>query len=519
MRTPTTKLLALATAAALGVAACGGGDEEAAVAVSGETRPVQETAPPAEADPAAAEGTEVESTVDDPASTLRAELTLLLQEHVHLTGLAVDAVVDEGEEAPAAQAAIQALEDNAVALGAVIGALPAVDDPDAFLDPWREHVAAYVDYAAARAEGDDDGAAEATRTLEGLLQPMADFFEQISDEEIVADELYGELETHVTMVTDAIDAHVAAAGAAPPAAEGESESEGESAGGAEATEGESSDLLHEAALHMDVVAGDLADGIVAAHDEELPGDPLGVPAETRSTLVSGLVEHTYLVVLAVGEVIDAGGAADDPLVQAAVTALDGSADGLAGSMSGSAGNDGREAFLDVWRPFLAATTDYAAASASGDTAAADAARATIEAMPAALAGVLQSATEGAVPPEVTGLLTTHVSNLLAAIDAMLAGDPAAYAQVRGAAQHAAAIGTAVARAMPTAQPAGGDDQGATAGEDAEGLGADPSTAAPEQSAESSSGAGTVGTSDSGSGTDSAGPGAEAGSEGDVDSQE
>jgi hypothetical protein len=124
-----------------------------------------------------------------------------------------------------------------------------------------------------------------------------------------------------------------------------------------------------------------------------------------------------------------------------------------------------------------------------------------------------------VPPEVTGLLTTHVSNLLAAIDAMVAGDPAAYAQVRGAAQHAAAIGTTVARAMPTAQPAGGDDQGATAGEDAEGLGADPSTAAPDQSAESSSGAGTVSTSDSGSATDSAGPGAETGSEGDVDGEE
>ncbi|MFP5579018.1 MAG: hypothetical protein ACLGIZ_12405 [Acidimicrobiia bacterium] len=521
MRTPTTKLLALATAAALGVAACGGGDEEAAVAVSGEARPVQEAAAPAEADPAAAEGTEVQSTVDDPASTLRAELTLLLQEHVHLTGLAVDAVVEEGEDAPAGQAAIQTLEDNAVALGAVIGGLPAVDDPEAFLEPWRQHVAAYVDYAAARAEGDDDGAAEATRTLEGLLQPMADFFEQISDEELVADELYGELETHVTMVTDAIDAHVAAAGAALPAAEGESESEGAGAGGAdaEATEGDGSELLHEAALHMDVVAADLADGIVAAHAEELPGDPLGVPAETRATLVSGLVEHTYLVALAAGEVIDAGGATDDPLVQAAVTALDGSADGLAGSMTGSAGNDGREAFLDVWRPFLAATTDYAAASASGDAAAAAAARATIESMPTALAGVLQQATEGAVPPEVTGLLTTHVSNLLAAIDAMVAGDPAAYAQVRGAAQHAAAIGTTVARAMPTAQPAGGDDQGATVGEDAEGLGADPSTAAPDQSAESSSGAGTVSTSDSGSATDSAGPGAETGSEGDVDGEE
>ena len=474
MRTTTTKLLALASAAALGLAACGGGGEEEAVAVSGEVRPVQQE-PAAPDGEQASEGTEVESTVDDPASTLRAELTLLLQEHVHLTGLAVDAVVEEGEDGPAGQGAVQALEDNAVALGEVLGGLPGVDDADAFLDPWREHLAAYVDYAAARAEGDegdDDAAAEATKALEGVLQPMADFFEEISDEELVADELYGELETHVTMVTDAIDAHVAAAGA--EATEGEGEGEG-------------GDLLHEAALHMDVVAADLADGIVAAHSEEIPGDPLSVPAETRAGLVSGLVEHSYLVVLTAGEAIDAGGATDDPLVQAAVTTLDGSADDLAGAMSGAAGNKGREAFLDVWRPFLEATTDYAAARASGDTAAAGAARATMEGTPAALAGVLQQATEGAAPPDVTALLDTHVSNLLATIDAMVAGDPAAYSQVRGAAQHAAAIATSIAAAMPTAEPAGGSggaDEGATAGEDAEGLNADPATAAPDQSADS-----------------------------------
>ncbi len=515
MRTTTTKLLALASAAALGLAACGGGGEEEAVAVSGEARPAQQE-PAAPEGEQASEGTEVESTVDDAASTLRAELTLLLQEHVHLTALAVDAVVEEGEDAPAAQGAVQALEDDAVVLGEVIGRLPGVEDPDDFLDPWREHLTAYVDYAAARADGDDDGAAEAMEALEGVLQPLADFFEQISDEELVADELYGELETHITMVTDAIDAHVATA---EGGSDGGSAAAGE--GDGEAAEGEGSDLFHEAALHMDVVAADLAAGIVAARAEEIPGDPLAVPAETRASLVSGLVEHTYLVVLAAGEAIDVGGATDDPLVQAAVTTLDGSADDLAGPMSGAAGNDGREAFLDVWRPFLAATTDYAAASASGDTAAADAARATIAGTPSALAGVLQQATEGAAPPEVTALLDTHVANLLATIDALVAGDPSAYAQARAAAQHAAAIGTAISAAMPTTEPAGGGgggDEGATGGEDAEGLNADPNPAAPDQSAESSSDAGSVGTTDAGASTDDAGPGAEAGSEGDVDSQ-
>lgn len=464
MRTTRTKLLALATAAALGLAACGGTEEEAAPAVSGEARPVQQEPAAPEGDAAAAEGEEaaVEATVDDAASTLRADLTLLLQEHVHLTGLAVDAVMDGGQDSPAAQGAVQALDASSQALGDLVAGLPAVEDPDAFLDAWQEHVAAYIDYAAARVAEDDDAAAEATAALEELLQPMADFFEQISDEEILADELFGELEAHVTMVTDAIDAMVAGDAEAP-------------------------DLLNEAALHLDGVAADLAAGVVAAHPEELPGDPLSVPAETRASVVSGLVEHTYLTLLAAGEAADAGGAADDPAVQAATTTLDGSADDLASAVSGTAGNDGRDAFLDLWRPFLAAATDYAAATAAGDTAAADAARSTLEGTVDPLAQLLQDATAGNAPGDLRAQLTTHVTNLTGAIDALIAQDPAAYTQARAAAQHASTFGTALAGAIVAAQPAtgdgGSDDAGATAGEDAEGLNTDTATAAPEQAAE------------------------------------
>ena len=315
-----------------------------------------------------------------------------------------------------------------MALGDVIGAVPGVDDPEAFLEVWREHLAAYADYAAARVEEDDDAAQEAAAALEDLLQPMADLFEQISDEELVADELYGELETHVTMVSDAIDAMVA-------------------------EDPEASDLLHEAALHMDVVAADLAAGLVAAHPEELAGDPLGVPAETRATLTSALVEHTHLAVLAARAVADAGGSADDPAVQAAVTTLDGGADGLANTLSGASGNEGRDAFLDLWRPFLTAVTDYAAATAAGDTAAADAARATLDGAPGAVAQLLQASTAGRAPADLEGLLAAHVTNLTAAIDAVVAGDPAAPVLARAAAQHAATIATGLAGAKVAADPA------------------------------------------------------------------
>lgn len=451
MRTTTTKLLAIGTAAALGLAACGGSDEETVPAVSGEARPVQETEPAEseQTDATAEEGEApaVEASTDDAASTLRAELTALLQEHVHLTALAVDAVVEEGADAPGAQSAVQALDESSTALGERIAGIPSVEDPETFLEPWRAHVDAYLDLAAARADEDDDAAAEATAALEEAPQPLADLFEEISDGELVADELFGELETHVTMVTDAIDAH---------------------AGG----DTEAVDLWRDAALQMDTLAAELAEGLVAAHPDELAGDPLSVPAETRATLTSALVEHTYLTLLAAGEAADAGGATDDPSVQAAITTLDSSADDLANAASGAQGMDGRDAFLDAWRPFLTAATDFAAATAAGDAAAAEEARSAMDAAPAQLATVFQEATAGNTAADLTDVLTTHVTNLTAAIEAMVADDPAAATQARTAAQHATTVATGLAAAFDAAasQAPTGDGSAADSGTGATGTG-------------------------------------------------
>jgi hypothetical protein len=342
--------------------------------------------------------------------------------------------VAEGADAPGAQTAIQALDESSTALGERIADVPSVDDPDAFLEPWRAHIDAYLDLAAARADEDDDAAAEATTALEEVPEPLAAFFEEISDEELDADELFGELETHVTMVTEAIDAHAA--------------------GDTEAV-----DLWRDAALHMDALAADLAEGIVAAHPDELPGDPVSVPAETRATLTSALVEHTYLTLFAAAEAADADGAADDPVVQAAVTTLDSSADDLANAASGVQGMDGRDAFLDAWRPFLTAATDLAAATAAGDEAAAQEARSTMEAAPAQLAAVLQEATAGNTAAELTDALSTHVANLTAAIEATVAGDPTAATQARATAQHATTVAADLAAAFDAASTSEGEGDG------------------------------------------------------------
>ncbi|HSP04838.1 MAG TPA: hypothetical protein VLR27_15115, partial [Acidimicrobiales bacterium] len=127
-----------------------------------------------------------------------------------------------------------------------------------------------------------------------------------------------------------------------------------------------------------------------------------------------------------------------------------SADDLANAANGVQGMDGRDAFLDAWRPFLAAATDFAAATASGDAAAAEEARSTMDAAPVQLATVFQEATAGNTAADLTDVLTTHVANLTAAIEAIVADDPAAATQARTAAQHASTVAAGLATAFDTA---------------------------------------------------------------------
>jgi hypothetical protein len=129
VRPTMKKLLAISAAVSLGLAACGQ-DEVVQPAVTGEPAPVGEetttTTEPAEA-------TDAEATTDDPAATLRADLTSLLQEHVYLSGLAVASVLDAGEDDPATQAALDAVEEGTVALGEALATVPGLEDTEPFL--------------------------------------------------------------------------------------------------------------------------------------------------------------------------------------------------------------------------------------------------------------------------------------------------------------------------------------------------------------------------------------------------
>jgi len=419
VRPTTKKLLALSAAVSLGLAACGT-DEAGTPAVSGEARPLAEETTTTTTE--APEATPVSASADDPASTLRATLTSLLQEHVYLAGGALETALDAGADDPATEGALAALDENTTALGDVIANVPGVDDPAAFVQLWRDHIGDFVDYAVGRAEGDDQAVDAALADLEAYQEEAAELLDSLTDGELLADEVFGELETHVTMITDTVDALVE-------------------------EDAEALTLLRDAADHMDGVAAAIAAGVTAAQSEEIPGEVASVPAETRANLTSGLQEQTYLLVVAAEQLVEAR-SGDDPAVQAAVTLVEGSGEDLANALGGAAGADARESFLDVWRPHLDAVLAYAEAAATGgDTGAA---RVQLDAAGAAVATTLGGLVGGL---DLSAAIDQHVQTVTAAIDALAAGDPAAWSLGRAAAQVMPGLAATLAPAMAAASAA------------------------------------------------------------------
>lgn len=478
MRRTTKKLLALGAAASLGLAACG--DDDVTPAQSGEAAPVaEETTTTAAGEAADAGGggeAEVEPTTDDAASQLRAELTSLFQEHVHLLALFGEAAIDAGgEQDDATDAALAAVEENTAAITEALAAVPSVEDPDAFEEAWAEHVELLAQYAMAVAAEDGAAADEAAGGFEGFQQSVADLFEEITDGEVIADEFFGELEMHVTEVMALYDSMAAEDGEAPT-------------------------LLTAATSHMDAMAANVASAIVASHEEDFAGDPASVPAETRAELTSSLVEHVYLVGSVVEQLAEADGERADPAVQAAYSAVDGSAVALANAVAATGGNERRQVFLDLWRQHTDAIIEYATAKARDDQAAADQARTTLDGFAPAAGAFFEEMTAGATTAgALQADLEMHLSTITAAVDAFAAGDPGAYAQLRAAAQHMPTLAATLARAIVTASDAEDPPAAEGEGEGDAGTTGDTGTTG-----------GATGTGDTGTGTGDAGTETDAG---------
>ena len=148
----------------------------------------------------------------DDASTLRANLTAMLQEHVYLASYAVFTAytAEGGVESPAFTAAAATLDANSVQLSEAVASLAGEENGTAFLDLWREHIGFFVDYAVADATGDEDARNQALMDLDGYRGPAGEFFETVSDGELPADDVAAGLGMHVSTLAGAIDSLAAA---------------------------------------------------------------------------------------------------------------------------------------------------------------------------------------------------------------------------------------------------------------------------------------------------------------------
>ena len=370
----------------------------------------------------------MDPTTEDGASNLRADLTSLLQEHVYLAGIAIETAVDAGGdmEAPAVQAAVAALDENSVALAEMIGSVAGAENQEAFLGLWREHIGFFVDYTLGMAGGDQAMVDQALTDLDGYQQAAGAFFEEITGGELVAEDVIAGLDMHVATLTAAIDGVVAG----DPAAFSD---------------------LRTAAQHMFDAALLLSTGISAAAPDMFDGDVTSAPAETRAVLTNLLQEHVYLAGIAIEQAVEVGGDMQNPTVQAAVATLDENSVALAEVIGWVAGAENQEAFLGLWREHIGFFVDYTLGMATGDQAMVDQALTDLDGYQQAAGAFFEEITGGELPADAVVMsLDEHVATLTTAIDDLVAGDPAAFTDLRTAGQHmpmaALAISTAVVAA-------------------------------------------------------------------------
>ena len=189
-------------------------------------------------DAGTSEETTVVDTVNSDGSGLRSAIQAALYDHVYLAGAAIDQALQDGGDltAPNTAAAVQALDDNSVAVAALIGSVyPDAEQP--FLDSWRSHIPFFVEYTLGKVTADQP---RIDAAVAGLGEYAVSFGQLINSvvPELPAEAVQAELEMHATSLLAAIDADIAG----DPAYFG---------------------LLQEAASHMQMTATALAGGIAA----------------------------------------------------------------------------------------------------------------------------------------------------------------------------------------------------------------------------------------------------------------
>lgn len=147
--------------------------------------------------------------VTAPATTLRADLTGLLVQHVAATAFVVQtAVANKGNlKAPEVTGAIAALTDNTNSLGQAIGSVYGSGAQTAFLKLWNAHIGFFVNYTLGKATSNAGMVSTAQTDLNGYISQFSQFIAGAT--KLPASAVAADLQGHVSTLETAINAIVA----------------------------------------------------------------------------------------------------------------------------------------------------------------------------------------------------------------------------------------------------------------------------------------------------------------------
>jgi hypothetical protein len=157
-------------------------------------------------------------------------------------------------------------------------------------------------------------------------------------------------------------------------------------------------------------------------------------AALRAGLTYLLEEHVQLAGIATGTAIAKKGDLKDPAVTAAVGALDANSVALSKAV-GSAYPMAEEPFLASWRQHIGFFVDYTLGKATKDAAKVEKAKKDLDGYRTSFGQLINSVVPELPADAVANELKPHVASLFTAIDAVVAGDPTAFAKLQEAAGH------------------------------------------------------------------------------------
>lgn len=352
-----------------------------------------------------------------PAADLRAKLTYLFTEHVHLVAVLLTAIDAKGPHSSLTKAAQAGLEANSTALITELKSLfrfpaPKKGKPtptptaapdsdiadlvsDDFGTAWRAHIARLVDYGVAAKDKVARDESDARHDLSIWRQSAASYLKLAANNKLRSTDVRDAFDKYLSGITDAADSLVK-------------------------RDGKGFDEVRGAASAMVDAAAVLAEGFARA--DGLSGKSDDDASTARAQLTYLLTEHDDLV----ADVVFAGFSESDGGLQsiqayAAREALDANAKDLAAAFGKAVSAKDQASFLEDWRRHDIDFLDYAQAVQRADVAAQDKAVAALNAYRATVGKFFASISgQRITAAQVADMFTAHIASMTGEIDALAA---------------------------------------------------------------------------------------------------